>query len=369
MTVLSIALCGDVMTGRGVDQILPYPGDPRLHERYAASALDYVELAERVSGAIPRKVEWDYIWGAALETLRAARPDAFIINLETAVTESTDFEPKGINYRMHPANTPCLVAAGVDCCSLANNHVLDWGASGLADTLRVLAANGMRTAGAGLNTEEAAAPAIIDCESKGRILVYAFAAASGGAPGEWGAGEDRPVVNFLADLSSKSAAAIAKIVRRKKQKGDVAIASIHWGSNWGYAIPESERRFARMLVDESGIDIVYGHSSHHPKALEIHNGRPILYGCGDFLNDYEGISGREAYRADLVLLYLARVDAAGAAAPSIELAPFRIRRFRLTRLSDSEYDWLHSRLRREYQPFGADLDRTADRRLRLRWPA
>lgn len=366
--MLTIALCGDVMTGRGVDQILPHPSEPQLHENYAASALDYVDLAERTSGPIPRKVEWDYVWGDALDVLRAAHPDAFIINLETAVTQSEDFAPKGINYRMHPGNMACLKAAGADCCALANNHVLDWGRADLTDTLQALESNGIKAAGAGRNAQEAAAPAIIDCERGGRILVYAFAAASAGAPGEWAAGEARPGVNFLADLSAKRVADIGRIVRREKQTGDIAIASIHWGSNWGYAIPESERRFARSLVDQSGIDIVYGHSSHHPKALEIHNGQPILYGCGDFLNDYEGISGREAFRSELVLLYLLRVEGADAA-PSIDLAPFRIRRFRLSRLSDSEYDWLHSRLRREYQPLGADLEQTADRRFRVRWPA
>lgn len=368
MTV-EIALCGDVMTGRGVDQILPFPSEPVLHEGYVKSALEYLDLAERASGPIPRKVEWDYVWGDALAVLRAARPDAFIINLETAVTESEDYEPKGINYRMRPANTPCLVAAGVNCCTLANNHSLDWGASGLADTLRVLAANGIKTAGAGLNTEEAAAPAIIDCKSNVRVLVFAFATASAGAPGKWAAGADKPGVNYLDHLDEERTSAIAGRVRRHKRAGDVAIASIHWGANWGYDVPDQHRRFSRALIDEAGIDIVYGHSSHHPKAVEIHNGKPILYGCGDFLNDYEGISGRQGYRADLVLLYLLRIDGQGARGPSIELAPFRIQRFRLNRLSDSEYDWLHSRLRREYQPFGVDLERAVDRRFHLRWPA
>lgn len=368
MKAFTIALCGDVMSGRGVDQILPHPSAPRIHESYAASALDYVELAERASGPIPRKVEWDYLWGDALDALRAARPDAFVINLETAVTASEEFEPKGINYRMHPNNMPCLTAAGVDCCALANNHVLDWGAAGLADTLQALGANAIRAAGAGVDAEKAAAPAIIECEGRGRILVFAFAAASAGAPGDWAAGEARAGVNYLADLSQKRVAAIEESVQRHKKTGDIAIASIHWGSNWGYAISDGERRFGRLLIDQAGIDIVHGHSSHHAKALEIHNGRPILYGCGDFINDYEGISGHEAFRAELALLYLLRVNATGAAR-SIHLAPFRIRRFRLTRLSDSEYDWLHARLRREYRPFGADLDATAERRFRVRWPA
>ena len=62
-----IFLCGDVMTGRGIDQILPHPCDPQLHEDYATSALHYVRLAERAAGPIPRNVAPSYVWGAALD--------------------------------------------------------------------------------------------------------------------------------------------------------------------------------------------------------------------------------------------------------------------------------------------------------------
>jgi poly-gamma-glutamate capsule biosynthesis protein CapA/YwtB (metallophosphatase superfamily) len=64
------------------------------------------------------------------------------------------------------------------------------------------------------------------------------------------------------------------------------------------------------LINEAGVDIVHGHSSHHPKGIEVYKNRPILYGCGDFLNDYEGISGYQEYRDDLTLMYFPRMDAA-----------------------------------------------------------
>jgi hypothetical protein len=57
---------------------------------------------------------------------------------------------------------------------------------------------------------------------------------------------------------------------------------------------------------------LHGHSSHHPRPIEVYQGRLILYGCGDLINDYEGISGYEKYRDDLRLMYLASVDANGA---------------------------------------------------------
>ena len=83
--VVRLFLCGDVMTGRGIDQVLPHPSDPLLHEGYASSALRYVELAERANGPIPRPVDFAYVWGDALTELERRRPDVRIVNLETAV--------------------------------------------------------------------------------------------------------------------------------------------------------------------------------------------------------------------------------------------------------------------------------------------
>jgi hypothetical protein len=124
---IKLFLAGDVMTGRGIDQILPHPCGPVLFEDYVSSARDYVALAERAHGGIDAPVPFDYIWGDALAELRDQAPDVRIANLETAVTLSGAAESKGINYRMSPANVGALCAASLDCCTLANNHVLDWG--------------------------------------------------------------------------------------------------------------------------------------------------------------------------------------------------------------------------------------------------
>ena len=148
-----LCLAGDVMTGRGIDQIQPHPGDPAISEPWVRSALRYVELAERRNGPIPRSVAPAYIWGEMLEVIAAA--DARIVNLETAVTDrGVPWPGKGIQYRMHPANVGCLTAAGLDVVSLANNHVLDWSEPGLEQTLATLAAAGVGTTGAGRDAGE-----------------------------------------------------------------------------------------------------------------------------------------------------------------------------------------------------------------------
>ena len=157
---IMLFLCGDVMTGRGIDQVLPHPGNPVLYERYMKSATGYMELAEEVNGPIPKPVDFSYIWGDALAELERRKPDVRIINLETAITRSDEVENKAVNYRMHPNNIPCITAAGIDCCALANNHVLDWGYAGLAETLKTLRMAGIKMAGAGANIREARAPAV-----------------------------------------------------------------------------------------------------------------------------------------------------------------------------------------------------------------
>ncbi len=143
--------------------------------------------------------------------------------------------------------------------------------------------------------------------------------------------------------------------------------SIHWGPNWGYEIPGTQRRFAHALVDKADVSIVHGHSSHHAKAMEVYKGRLILYGCGDFLNDYEGIKGYEAYRDDLVLMYFAACDPASGRLVDLELVPLQIRRFQLARPSSEDADWLRQRLDRECRPFGARVAAKPDGRFALSW--
>ncbi|MDH5558162.1 MAG: CapA family protein, partial [Alphaproteobacteria bacterium] len=235
--LLTLFLCGDVMTGRGIDQVLPHPNPPHLMEPFMTSALQYVDIAERANGPIAKPVAFPYIWGEALAELDRVRPDLRIVNLETAVTTSEDCQPKGINYRMHPKNISCLNAAGIDCCLLGNNHVLDWGRAGLLETLASLEAAGIKTAGAGRDLKQAEEPAILEVPGKGRVIVYSFGDVSSGVPRSWAASADRPGVNLLSDLSERTAVRIAGQVKRVKRSGDVAVASIHWGGNWGYEIP------------------------------------------------------------------------------------------------------------------------------------
>lgn len=352
---LTIFLCGDVMPGRGLDQILPFPSDPILHEDYIKDAKDYISLAEKINGPIPRSVDPAYIWGESLIEFEKIKPDAKIINLETSITTSENWQDKGINYRMHPKNISCLNAAAIDCCVLANNHVLDWGARGLKETLKTLSNAGIKTAGAGLSLQESRMPALLSTDKGCRIIVFSFGLRTSGIPEEWAANEQRPGIDYLENLSAHTVKKIKARIKKIKKHDDIVVASIHWGKNWGYDIPDDQRTFARKLIAEAGVDIVHGHSSHHMKAIEVYNEKLILYGCGDFITDYEGLRAYENYRGDLSLMYFADVEIATGKLRKLRIIPMKLKKFSLEKAGQQDTDWLLKCLNHEGLRFGTEF--------------
>ena len=352
-SVVTVLLGGDVMLGRGVDQILRRPGDPQLREPYLRDARGYIRLAEHANGPIPRPVDWNWPWGEVLPVLDEAAPDVRLINLETTITAGGQFAArKTVCYRMHPDNLPALTALRPNVCALANNHILDFGYQGLTDTVVALTGARIQAVGAGADLVAARRPAVLEAHGGHRVLVVSLATLSSGVPETWAAQPDRPGVWLIADPSLRDAAdEVAAAVLAQRRDGDVAIASVHWGSNWGYAMAPSEIEFAHRLVD-AGVDVVHGHSSHHPRPIEIYRGRPILYGCGDVIDDYEGIRGHEPFRGDLRLLYLVDTDAVSGELVSLRMIPLRLRRMRLERASRDDTEWLRTTMGQISRCFG-----------------
>ena len=366
--LITVFMCGDVMTGRGIDQILPHPSAPALHEPYVKNAKGYVELAERVNGPIRQPVDYSYIWGEALDELERRAPDLRMINLETSLTKSEDYwNGKEIHYRTNPENIPCITAAKIDCCSLANNHILDWGYPGLRETLETLKRVNVKSAGAGENREAAETPAVMEVEGKGRVLVFSFGSETSGIPPSWAASEERPGVNLLTDLSTRTVQNVGERVREVKKPGDIAVASIHCGGNWGYPVPYEQREFAHQLIDGAGVDVIHGHSSHHVKGMEVYRGKLVIYGCGDFLNDYEGIGGYASFRGDLALMYFVSVDPSTGKLMGLQMTPTQVKRFRVNRASRIDALELREVLNREGKRFGTRVELNEDNTLTLYW--
>jgi poly-gamma-glutamate capsule biosynthesis protein CapA/YwtB (metallophosphatase superfamily) len=364
---LTLFLGGDVMTGRGIDQVLPHPGDPILYEQYVKGARRYVDLAERRNGPIPKPVDYTYIWGDALDVWDTVAPDLRIVNLETSVTLSDDaWLSKAIHYRMHPRNVPCLNAAGLDCCVLANNHVLDWGRAGLEETLTTVSNAGIATAGAGHHIDAAMRPARLQVPGKCNVLVFGVADASSGVPGSWRATPDQSGVWLLNELSRDSADRVTAHVGNYRRPGDIVIVSIHWGSNWGYGVSSGQRRFAERLIDSGAVDVIHGHSSHHARPLDIYRDRIILYGCGDFITDYEGIGGHEGFRPWHAPMYFASIDAVSGSIERLEIVLLQQRRFRLAQTGDEDRRWFRETLNAAERHFTTVIE-IADDRLIARW--
>jgi poly-gamma-glutamate capsule biosynthesis protein CapA/YwtB (metallophosphatase superfamily) len=368
METITLLLAGDVMTGRGIDQVLAQPSRPNLYESYVRDARDYVRLAEQLNGPIGRALPPAYVWGDALAELRRVGPRLRLVNLETAVTRIDDAWPgKRIHYRMHPANVACLSAAGIDGCTLANNHVLDWGHEGLAETLHTLHSAGLRTAGAGSSGEQAWAPARFELDDGRPLLLFGCATASSGVPAGWAAAPRRPGVALLSDLSDATAQQLADDAIRQRHGNGLAVLSIHWGGNWGSAIPLEHRRFARRLIELGAFDVVHGHSSHHPLAIEVHRGRLILYGCGDLINDYEGIGAHGTLRSDVGCLYFVTLALPGGALRRVEIVPMRLRHFRLERADDEARRWVTRLLNEGGEALGTQVVPARGGGLALQW--
>jgi poly-gamma-glutamate capsule biosynthesis protein CapA/YwtB (metallophosphatase superfamily) len=364
--MVTLFVCGDVMLGRGIDQILEHPCDPTLHESYLRDARDYIAIAEEVSGPIPRRVPPEYPWGDALAVLDAAHPDVRIINLETSITCADDYEPdKGIHYRTSPENARCLSAARIDVCVLGNNHVLDWGTAGLVDTLSTLDELGIARCGAGRELGEAIRPAVIELGERGRIVVFSVGCTDAGVPPWWTAREVQPGVHVLADLGDDTVQRLCHVIEPWRAPGSIIVLSIHWGSNWGFEVSARHQRFAHRMIDEAGVHVLHGHSSHHVKGIEVRDGHPIIYGCGDLLTDYEGIRHHEAYRGDLGLLYLVSLDASGALT-RLEMVPTQMRWFRLNLARSRDVQWLATTLARCGRPLDTSIT-LEDSRLVLSW--
>jgi poly-gamma-glutamate capsule biosynthesis protein CapA/YwtB (metallophosphatase superfamily) len=228
------------MTGRGIDQILPHPGDPTLREPMA-DARSYVTCAEEANGPIPRPVDFAWPWGDALPVVDEFTPDFRLINLETTITADGEFAPrKPVHHRMHPDNLACLTAIRPDACALANKpHPRLRARRPHRHPPRAQRAD-IQGVGAGLDAEHAERPATLTLPDGHHVVIASGGTESSGIPRRWAAAATRPGVAFIPNLSNRSAVDIANRVLALKHPGDLTIVSLHWGSNWGYDVEPSQ---------------------------------------------------------------------------------------------------------------------------------
>lgn len=324
MTHIRISLMGDVMTGRGIDQILPHKNNPTLDESYIKDAKHYVpsNIKHFIGSPIDSPAPPSYIWGDLLTTPKYLDSDLRIANLETSITTSDDRYPKAVSYRMHPNNINVLSSSKIDYLSLATNHSMDYGSKGLTETINTLSNTDIKFGGYNLDLE----PSTIIVKNS-KVCIFAIGSLDSGIPLEW-----RSNINTI-DLNSNLE--ISNFIDKVRSvKCDIKIVSIHWGSNWGYDIDPKHKLFAQNLIDYGEVDIVHGHSSHHFRSIEMYNQKLILYGCGDIINDYEIIGHRKEFMSDVNLVYV--VDFLDSKIQNLTIIPFTIKDMRLNRITSSQ---------------------------------
>jgi poly-gamma-glutamate synthesis protein (capsule biosynthesis protein) len=286
---MRLALVGDVMLGRLVNDFL-------------------------------RSVPPAYPWGDTLPLFLQA--DMRFCNLECALSDrgsSWSETPKTFHFRSDAKNVAVLQAAGMDMVSLANNHTLDYGYEALYDTLDILHDAGIERVGAGRNLEDAARPAFL--ERKG--VRFAFLAFTDNEP-QWAAEPDRAGIHFVpAEPDDGRFRTLLSRIDEIRLECEVLIVSAHWGPNWGRRPPENHVRCAHAMV-EHGVDLVFGHSCHVVQGIEVCDGRPILYGVGDFIDDY-AVDPSE--RNDQAFVFLVDTDIGPW---HLQLHPTVIRQFQAT---------------------------------------
>jgi poly-gamma-glutamate capsule biosynthesis protein CapA/YwtB (metallophosphatase superfamily) len=290
---MQIAFLGDVMLGRLVN--------------------DYLETAGPA-----------YPWGDTLPVLR--RADVRIANLECVLADGGRPAPgKVFTFRSDLKNVRCLVSAQIDLVSLANNHVLDYGPDALREMLPALDRHGILHAGAGTDLASARRPAV----RRVGATAVGFVALTDNQP-DWEAALGSPGVYYVpvADRGER-VGELLELVERTKSRVQLLIVSAHWGGNWGSDAPPEHRALARRLVD-AGADVVFGHSPHIFRGVEVYRNRPIIYGAGDFVDDY-AVDPEE--RNDFSFIFLLETD--GGTPRELRLFPTLIADFQ-ARLADRD---------------------------------
>jgi poly-gamma-glutamate synthesis protein (capsule biosynthesis protein) len=247
-----LILCGDVMLGRNV-------------------------------GAAIQRNGADYPLGRIAGLLREG--DLVIANLECAITSVTQVwsgMPKAFYFGAPEVAVNALTHAGIHLVSLANNHTLDFGEAGLADTLRDLNRHHISHAGAGADIDDALAPAIINCHGI-RFGMVAFC----NHQADFAAQQNQPGIAYvdLHDVRSATSVFHSALVSLQRAAVDWPVLSLHWGPNMEWR-PSAEFRFLAHAAIDMGWKILFGHSAHVYQGIEIYRGCPIFYAAGDVVDDY-----------------------------------------------------------------------------------
>lgn len=304
---ITIGLCGDVMIGRSLDEIISQKG-------------------------------YKYPWGNALSLFE--KIDLNIINLETTLTKSDKKTSKVFNFKAQPDKIQTLSEACITLVNIANNHILDYSTEGLIETIMMLKKVGIKYVGAGMNEQEAAEMAVVNKKGM-QIGVLGF---TDNEP-DWIAGQKNAGTNYIDVENTDDRKKCLENIILSKKKVDFLIISIHWGYNMIEEPPPHFIDFAHEMID-SGADIIHGHSAHIFQGIEIYKNKLILYDTGDFIDDYVV---DPVLRNDLSFFFQIEIDKSGI--KELKLIPIKIYNYQTNIAEGMDREWSMKRIKNLSQKF------------------
>lgn len=287
---------------------------------------------------------YSYPWGNILSLLSST--DLNLVNLETTLTTSIDVVPKTFNFKADPDKVQTLQVGNIHAVNIANNHILDFGESGLIETIRTLDQAGIAHVGAGINIQEAKRP-IIYAKNGIRIGIIGYA----DYPQEWAATDTKPGINYI---QIGDIATIQNDIAQLRKEVDIIILSIHWGPNMRQRPTQEFRDFAHAIID-AGVDILHGHSAHVFQSLEQYHNGLILYDTGDFVDDY---AVTQSLRNDWALFFEIMVEKRGTKAKitQLKMIPLLINNMQVNKAEGQTANNILEKIRLLSQEFNTSID-------------
>jgi len=319
-TSLRLLLVGDVMIGRKVN--------------------------ERLRDETP-----EHPWGDTLQLFH--RADWRACNLECVITDhGTPWarSPKMFHFRSDARNLAVLKAARLDAVSVANNHTLDFNHRGMVEMLKLLDRAHIAHSGAGLNWDDASRLAVSEVQGV-RIGFLAF---TDNEPA-WEAGDDHPGIFYVpVEVPDERTAKLRSLVTVARAEVDLLIVSAHWGDNWGLQPPQAHTELAHDLI-RAGADVLFGHSAHVSRGVEVFEGGLILYSTGDFVDDY---AVDPAGRNDRAWAF--EILTEGGQVASLSLYPTVIRNCQARLAEQAEAREMIAAMQKQCLPFGTSATAATD---------
>ena len=257
-----IPASADLLSGRGLEEQTSTLDEPPL----SVIVTGDIMLGGRASKAVA-EFGPDYPFEGVLPLFR--RAPIVMGNLEGPFAEKSRKQQRNFSYRVDVSLASSLSRAGINVVTLANNHLMDCGRSGVLETLDALSNANVLALGAGTNERTAHEPVIRQAGTmRIGLLGYYWNRRTAATADRPGSAMDPPE-------------ALEADIRGLRKHSDRIVVTFHWGVPYEREPSHGDRAKAHFAVD-CGADAVVGHHPHIVQPFEIHRGCPIFYSVGNF---------------------------------------------------------------------------------------